>query len=280
VLVPTVVGVGLRTRFPDQVARFDPVYSAGGSLVYLALLLAVLGPNAATIRGYGWYALVIAAAALTLNLIGYTVGSTARWFTDDPRERIAYLFTVSKKEFSIAAAFVAASGLPAEIAVPAVFFAVIQMITSPVAARLLAARARRTGPLPSSESALRVAELRARLGEHVLDTGANDRLLPGVVPVADLALARPAGERQQLVLESAGDRGVRRFHAVLLEGYRLACADAPLPISRHAPARAKRGGWSWSASARAPTSERRASARPSCWRARHKDFIHSGAPHA
>ncbi|MBU2339757.1 MAG: bile acid:sodium symporter family protein, partial [Alphaproteobacteria bacterium] len=53
-------------------------------------------------------------------------------------EVIAYLFTVSKKEFSIAAAFVAASGLPAEIAVPAAFFAVIQMITSPIAARMLA----------------------------------------------------------------------------------------------------------------------------------------------
>jgi hypothetical protein len=51
------------------------------------------------------------------------------------------LSTVSKKEFSIAAAFVSASGLPSEITVPAVFFAVIQMITSPIAAKLLAARA-------------------------------------------------------------------------------------------------------------------------------------------
>lgn len=44
---------------------------------------------------WGRYALVIAAAALTLNLIGYAVGATARWFTDDREERIAYLFTVS-----------------------------------------------------------------------------------------------------------------------------------------------------------------------------------------
>lgn len=63
---------------------------------------------------------------------------TARWFTDDRKERIAFLFTVSKKEFSIAAAFVAASGLPIEITIPAVFFTVIQMITSPLAARMLA----------------------------------------------------------------------------------------------------------------------------------------------
>ena len=146
VLPPTIVGVLLRTRYPVAVGRYDPLYSAGGSLVYLALLLAVLGPNAASILDYGWYALLIAGAALTLNLVGYAFGATARWFTSDPRDRIAFLFTVSKKEFSIAAAFVAASGLPSEIAIPAAFFAVIQMVTSPLAARILVARTG-TGPM-------------------------------------------------------------------------------------------------------------------------------------
>lgn len=149
VLLPTLLGVWLRSAHPITVGRLDPLYSAGGSLVYLALLLAVLGPNAESIPAYGWYALLIGAAALALNLIGYAVGATARWFTDDPKERIAYLFTVGKKEFSIAAAFVATSGLPSELAIPAAFFAVIQMITSPVAARLLVAhsetRTRRGG---------------------------------------------------------------------------------------------------------------------------------------
>ena len=138
VLVPTVVGVWLRTRYPAGVGRFDPAYSSGGSVVYLVLLLAVLGPNAQIILRYEWYALLVAAAALALNLIGYAVGATARWLTDDRQERIAYLFTVSKKEFSIAAAFIAASGLASEIMVPAVFYAVVQMITSPIAAKFLA----------------------------------------------------------------------------------------------------------------------------------------------
>lgn len=141
VLVPTLVRVWLRTRYSSGVGRFDPLYSAGGSLVYLALLLAVLGPNAEVILGYEWYALLVAAAALALNLVGYAVGATARWFIDDRQERIAYLFTVSKKEFSIAAAFIAASGLASEIAVPAVLYAVVQMITSPIAAKLLASGA-------------------------------------------------------------------------------------------------------------------------------------------
>ncbi|NLC22707.1 MAG: bile acid:sodium symporter family protein [Halomonadaceae bacterium] len=140
VVLPTVIGVYLRTRYLVAVSRHDGLYPALGSVLYLLLLLAVVGPNAATILGYGWYAIVIALAALTLNLIGYAVGFVAKVFVADRQELIAYLFTVSKKEFSIAAAFVAASGLPSEIAVPAAFFAVIQMMTSPIAAKILASR--------------------------------------------------------------------------------------------------------------------------------------------
>ena len=143
VLVPTVVGVWLRTRFTDEGSRLDFAWPALGSVLYLVLLLAVVGPNAATIIGYGWYAIVIALAALVLNLIGYAVGMISKFFAADREELIAFLFTTSKKEFSIAAAFVAASGLPSEIAAPAAFFAVIQMITSPIAAKMLASKRRR-----------------------------------------------------------------------------------------------------------------------------------------
>ncbi|MGB4248663.1 MAG: bile acid:sodium symporter [Pseudohongiellaceae bacterium] len=138
ILVPTVLGVWLRTGFSEFFARHDAAYAGVGSILYLLILLAVVGPNAETILGYGGYAFVIAGAALSLNLIGYLVGMSARLITDDRKELITYLFTVSKKEFSIAAAFVAASGLPSEIAIPAAFFAVIQMITSPIVARILA----------------------------------------------------------------------------------------------------------------------------------------------
>ncbi|WP_447928635.1 bile acid:sodium symporter family protein [Vreelandella sp. EE27] len=138
VLLPTVLGVTLRTMFTGFLARFDATYAGLGSSVYLLILLAVVGPNAETIIGYGAYAFVIAGAALCLNLAGYLVGMASRLVTRDRKEIITYLFTVSKKEFSIAAAFVAASGLPSEVAIPAAFFAVIQMITSPIAAKILA----------------------------------------------------------------------------------------------------------------------------------------------
>lgn len=137
IVLPMTIAVWLRTRFPETITRFDVLSSSGSSIVYLLLLLAVVGPNAGTIVGYGWYAGVIALAALSLNLLGYVFGSMARLVTTNPQERIAFLFTVSKKEFSIAAFIVVNSGLPSEVVIPAVFFAVIQMITSPIAVRIL-----------------------------------------------------------------------------------------------------------------------------------------------
>lgn len=137
ILVPLVAGVFLRSRFPRAVSGLDPLYSFGSSLTYLLLLLAVVGPNAGTILDYGLYALVILAAQLALNLTGYALGSSTRFLTGSRETQIAFLFTVSKKEFSIAAAVVVASGLPEEVLIPAVIFAVVQMLTSPLAVRLL-----------------------------------------------------------------------------------------------------------------------------------------------
>ncbi len=143
VLVPTFAGVALRTSFPGPTARTEPALSAIGSLSYLALLLAVIGPNANAIVSQPVTVAWIAIACLALNLSGYAVAALARPVAGQREDRIALLFTVSKKEFSIAALVVATSGLPAEVALPAAIYAVVQMITSPVVAQLIARKDRR-----------------------------------------------------------------------------------------------------------------------------------------
>jgi bile acid:Na+ symporter, BASS family len=141
VLVPTVAGVTLRTWQASRLERIEPLLSATGSLTYLALLLAVVGPNAQRILDAPSTVLTIAAAALILNLTGYLLALAARPLLRSRTDRAAMLFTVSKKEFSIAAVVVYASGLPPEVALPAVVYAVVQMLTSPVVARRVARRA-------------------------------------------------------------------------------------------------------------------------------------------
>lgn len=140
VIVPTVVGVTVRTLLPRRIAMVEPVLSAGASLAYLALLLAVVGANARGILTAPATALVVLLGALLLNAVGYVIGATAGRTLLDAGDRTALLFTVSKKEFGIAAVVVAASGLPAEVALPAAVYAVVQMLTSPLVARHLAAR--------------------------------------------------------------------------------------------------------------------------------------------
>ncbi len=140
VLLPTLIGVGIRTWQPRRIAAVEPLLSATGSLTYLALLLAVVGPNAARILAAPRDVLLVAGAALLLNGGGYLVAWSARPLVPESGDRIAMLFTVSKKEFSIAAFIVFASDLAPEVALPAVVYAVVQMLTSPAVAHALARR--------------------------------------------------------------------------------------------------------------------------------------------
>lgn len=140
VVLPTIVGATIRTLRPRAVARLEPALSATGSLCYLALLLAVVGTNAGTVLGEPGAVLTVLAVALALNAGGYLIGAVARPLLESQGQRVAMLFTVSKKEFSIAAFVVVSTGLPDEVALPAVVYAVVQMLSSPLVARWLAER--------------------------------------------------------------------------------------------------------------------------------------------
>lgn len=139
VLVPTVAGVTIRTLLPARVGPVEPALSATASVAYLALVLAVIGPNAPTITAAPATVAALAGVALALNATGYLLGAATRPVLADRADRAAMLFTVSKKEFSIAAFVVFTTGLPAEVALPAVVYAVVQMLTSPLVAKRWAA---------------------------------------------------------------------------------------------------------------------------------------------
>jgi bile acid:Na+ symporter, BASS family len=138
VLIPTALGVAVRTRFPAPVGGVEPALSASGGLAYVLLVVAVVGPNAERILDAPLTIAGVAAVALALNAVGYLLGAAATPLLPDRGDRVAMLFTVSKKEFSIAVFVVFASGLPADVALPAVVYAVVQMLTSPLVARGLA----------------------------------------------------------------------------------------------------------------------------------------------
>ena len=112
--------------------------AATGSLAYLLLVVAVVGPNAEVILAQPGTVWLVAVVALALNVIGYLLGWAARPLPVDHGDRSAMPFTVPKREFSIAAFMVFGCGLAAEVALPSVDDAVVQMLTSPLVARALA----------------------------------------------------------------------------------------------------------------------------------------------
>lgn len=119
VLVPTIVGVAVRTAVPHRVEPVEPVQSAGASPSSLALLLAVVGPNAPAMRDAPgrWPLWPVWRWLSTSPAICW------RWPRGGSHPTVphtAMLFTVSKKEFSIGAFVVFAPGLPAAVALPAV----------------------------------------------------------------------------------------------------------------------------------------------------------------
>ncbi len=141
VVIPTVAGVAIRTRWASRVEPVEPALSATASSAYLLLVLAVVGPSAEEILARPGMIAAAGGVALALNVFGYLLGWATTPLLSRTADRTAMLFTTSKKEFSIAAVVVFASGLPEEVALPSVVFAVVQMITSPLVAKAVARRA-------------------------------------------------------------------------------------------------------------------------------------------
>jgi len=136
IVVPVFLGVLMNNRFTG-LRSYEPVYAALSSLSYLLLLLIVVSANAPGIKGLGSHALWILLAALLLNAAGYLLALTSLLLTRDKGATASFLFLTSTKEFGIATAAAAVMGLPREMTIPAVFYAVVQMLTSPLVARLV-----------------------------------------------------------------------------------------------------------------------------------------------
>lgn len=137
IVVPMTLGVIARTKLPF-VSKYEPIYSFSSSLLYLALLFVVVANSSETILSFSLgMILLLFFAQLVLNMSGYLIALTTKPIVKNKQDLVAVLFTVSKKEFSIAAAIVYTAGLSEDILIPAVFYAVLQMITSPLVVRIL-----------------------------------------------------------------------------------------------------------------------------------------------
>ena len=137
VVLPMAVAVGLRTRFPGRVGRYDRYYPSVSALMVVLVIGIVAAANAGLVRGgsRGALAAVLVGAA-ALNGVGYALG----WILGRPLapdERVTALFSVGMRDFAVAAGVVVAAGFPPPAALPAVAFGLVEMISSAALARHL-----------------------------------------------------------------------------------------------------------------------------------------------
>ena len=134
VVVPMVVAVAARARWPNRVGRYDEYYPAVSALMVVLIIGGVTAANAEVLRAGGLLVVAVGAAAVALNVGGYALGWVAS-AGQNREERVAATLSVGMRDFAVAAALVVGAGLPALASLPAVVFGVVEMVTSAGLAR-------------------------------------------------------------------------------------------------------------------------------------------------
>ena len=136
IVIPVVLGILLNYRSP-KVREKEQLWSGIASLCYITLLFVVVSSNAKAIISLKMFALFILLAEIALNLFGFLLAYLTRLVFKQKDTFLPLLFLVSTKEFGIASAAVDTMKLNTALVIPSAFYAVVQMISSPIMVKIM-----------------------------------------------------------------------------------------------------------------------------------------------
>src|SRR5208282_6053034 len=137
IIVPLILGI-LLNHYSAKVREKRDAWPGFAAVCYLLLLFVVVSSNALSIISLKEFAIVIILVELSLNLFGYGLAVLTKIAFKQTKETIPpLLFIASTKEFGIAPAAVDTMGLPHTVAIPSAFYAVVQMVSSPVIVKIV-----------------------------------------------------------------------------------------------------------------------------------------------
>jgi len=137
IVIPLILGL-LLNHYSAKVREKSDAWPGFASLCYLLLLFVVVSSNAASILSLKEFAVVIILVELSLNLFGYGLACLTKVVFKQAKETfLPLLFITSTKEFGIAPAAVDTMELPHAVVIPSAFYAVVQMISSPVVVKIV-----------------------------------------------------------------------------------------------------------------------------------------------
>lgn len=136
ILLPVFIGIVLNHRF-SKLEKQQPVLTGISSLCYLGLLAIVVSCNANGLLALGAFTLVLLFVEIAINLFGYLSACVTRLLFKNKEVFYPTIFILGSKEFGIATAATNAIGLPSAVTIPSVFYAIVQMISMPVAVKII-----------------------------------------------------------------------------------------------------------------------------------------------
>lgn len=135
IIIPVFLGIFLNVR-SEKVREKEQVWSGIATLCYILLLFVVVSSNAQAIISLKIFALLILFVEIALNLFGFGLAYITRLFVKQKETFLPLLFLVSSKEFGIASAAVDTMKLNKAMVIPSAFYAVVQMISSPIMVKI------------------------------------------------------------------------------------------------------------------------------------------------
>ncbi len=137
IIIPLILGL-LLNHYSVKIREKKDAWPGCAALCYVLLLFAVVSSNAVSIISLRDFAAVILIVELSLNLFGYGLAYLTKIVFKQKKETyLSLLFIASTKEFGIAPAAVDTMDLNRVIVIPSAFYAVVQMISSPLMVKVV-----------------------------------------------------------------------------------------------------------------------------------------------
>ena len=136
ILPSTAIGILINWRFPI-IENHQQILTGITSLCYIGLLLIVVSSNAQGLLALRAFAFGLLAIEIVLNLFGYLSAFITAIILKNKGVFCPTLFILGSKEFGIATAATSAIGLNASVTIPSAFYAIVQMISMPIAVKII-----------------------------------------------------------------------------------------------------------------------------------------------
>ena len=130
-LIPMSVGIFLKSWKPKIISKYNQYYSPTATIMLIMLIGIATATNSTFIRSQGLAIFVLFLAVLLMNISGYGLGMFSGQFLDH-NKKITAVYSIGMRDFAVAIALILSSELKPIIALPAVLYGIVEILSSSI----------------------------------------------------------------------------------------------------------------------------------------------------